>query len=190
MDENDNFLARARTGDIAAFEELVRTYQPYAYRLAVRILCAESEAEDAVQDAFVRIWRNIESYDPSVLFTTWMYRIVTNLCIDQLRKRKRHRSYEDRSQGGPDARGDPPCKEDIEHAATTADLARIIRLLAGDLPETQRLVFTLRDLQDLSIDEVRQITGLSEASVKTNLHYARRALRSRMQSEYGERGTP
>lgn len=190
MEENGNLLARVRTGDMAGFGELVRMHQPYAFRLAVRILCSEDEAEDVVQEAFVRVWRNIDRYDPSVRFTTWLYRIVTNLCLDHLRGRKRHRALGDRGKSDDDPPADHPCGEDIEHAASTADLVRIVRAIAGDLPETQRLVFTLRDLQDLSIDEVRQITGLSEASIKTNLHYARRALRARMESEYGERGNP
>jgi RNA polymerase sigma-70 factor (ECF subfamily) len=186
MDEKVDILARACNREMAAFEELVRTYQPFAYRLAVRILCSETEAEDVAQEAFVRVWRNIERYDPSVLFTTWLYRIVTNLCLDTLRTRKRQRRGHDRLSSDTD----PPSGEDIEAAASTADLVRIIRSIAGDLPETQRLVFTLRDLQDLSIGEVREITGLSEASIKTNLHYARRTLRGRMEIEYGVRGRP
>lgn len=187
MDDNENLPARVRAGDMAAFEELVRIHQPFAYRLAVRILCNEDDAEDAIQEAFVRVWRNIDRYDPAVRLTTWLYRIVTNLCLDRLRKRKRERnSTESPGREG----GGQACDLDIEYAASTADLVRIVRAIAGDLPETQRLVFTLRDLQDLSIEEVRQITGLSEASIKTNLHYARRALRARMETEYGERGIP
>ena len=186
MDEKTDILARARNRETAAFGELVRTYQPFAYRLAVRILLSETEAEDVTQEAFVRVWRNIERYDPSVLFTTWLYRIVTNLCLDTLRARKRQGRWHDRRPSDDD----PPSGVDIEAATSTADLVRIIRSIAGDLPETQRLVFTLRDLQDLSIGEVREITGLSEASIKTNLHYARQALRERMETEYGVRGKP
>lgn len=185
MDEKADILARARNRELAAFEELVRTYQPFAYRLAVRLLCSETDAEDVTQEAFVRVWRNIERYDPSVLFTTWLYRIVTNLCLDHLRARKRQWG----AHGQTLPEGDPPSGEDIEAATSTADLVGILRLIAGDLPETQRLVFALRDLQDLSIAEVREITGLSEASIKTNLHYARRTLRRRMETEYGVRGT-
>lgn len=187
MGQSDNLPARVRAGDMAAFGDLVRIHQPFAFRLAVRLLCSEDDAEDAVQEAFVRVWRNIDRYDPAARFTTWLYRIVTNLCLDRLRKRKRERHVSD--SPGTEGEGQA-CDLDIEHAASTADLVRIIRRIAGDLPETQRLVFTLRDLHDLSIEEVRRITGLSEASIKTNLHYARRALRTRMEAEYGERGNP
>jgi RNA polymerase sigma-70 factor (ECF subfamily) len=190
MDNNDDILARASNGERGAFDELVRTYQSYAYRLAVRILCNETEAEDVVQEAFVRVWRNFDRYDPRVLFTTWLYRIVTNLCLDHLRAMKRHGLVPHRHTSPVDASPDPPSAVDIEKAVSTADLIRIVRTIAGDLPETQRLVFTLRDLQDLSIAEVRQITGLSEASIKTNLHYARRTLRERMACEYDAKGKP
>ncbi|MRR11934.1 RNA polymerase subunit sigma-24, partial [bacterium] len=76
-----------------------------------------------------------------------------------------------------------------ETLATSRDIGRIIEALAGDLPETQRLVFTLRDMQDLSIEEVCDITGLSSESVRSNLHYARRRLRERLALEYQVRGT-
>jgi RNA polymerase sigma-70 factor (ECF subfamily) len=190
MEKNQDILARVSRGDMTAFGELVRTYQSYAYRLAVRILCSETEAEDVVQEAFVRVWRNLDRYNPEVLFTTWLYRIVTNLCLDRLRAMKRHGVILNRRTSAVDANPDPPSAVDIEKAVSTSDLIRLIRTMAGDLPETQRLVFTLRDLQDLSIDEVRQITGLSEASIKTNLHYARRTLRERMKCEYGVEGNP
>jgi RNA polymerase sigma-70 factor (ECF subfamily) len=190
MEDRPDILARVRTGDTGAFEDLVRTYQNYAYQLAVRMLFSETEAQDVVQEAFVRVWRSINRYDPSVRFTTWLYRIVTNLCLDQIRAEKRRNVFRKQREAQSEAGSDPPAAVDIEKAVSTADLMRIVRTLAGDLPETQRLVFTLRDLQDLSINEVSRITGLSEASIKTNLHYARRTLRERMEVEYGVRGKP
>jgi RNA polymerase sigma-70 factor (ECF subfamily) len=188
MEDRQDILARVRAGDMGAFGELVRTYQTYAYQLAVRMLCSDAEAEDVVQEAFVRVWRSIHRYDPNVRFTTWLYRIVTNLCLDQMRAKKRRGFTRSLPESGEDAGSDPPAAVDIENAVSAADLIQIVRTLAGHLPETQRLVFTLRDLQDLSIEEVHQITGLSEASIKTNLHYARRTLRERMKCEYGVRG--
>jgi len=188
MEDRHDILTRVRTGDMSSFAELVRTYQPYTYRLAVRLLCNETEAEDVVQETFVRVWRSIDRYDPGVRFTTWLYRIVTNLCLDLMRAKKRRGLIRNRQGSETNAENDPPSAVDIEQAVSTADLTRIIRTLAGNLPETQRLVFTLRDLQDLSVDEVSKITGLSGASVKTNLHYARRTLRERMELEYHVRG--
>jgi RNA polymerase sigma-70 factor (ECF subfamily) len=190
MDHQRDILARVSHGDRAAFGELVQAYQSYAYRLAVRILCDETEAEDVVQETFVRVWRSIDRYNPEFLFTTWLYRIVTNLCLDHLRTRRRNGAVSDRQKSNADAAPDPPSAVDVEKAVSTADLIRIIKTIARDLPETQRLVFTLRDLQDLSIREVQQITGLSEASIKTNLHYARRTLRARMGAEFAIRGMP
>jgi RNA polymerase sigma-70 factor (ECF subfamily) len=177
-------LERIRSGDTMAFAALVRDYQACAYALAARLLWREDEAEDVVQEAFVRVWQNIHRYDPSVRFTTWLYRIVTNLCIDHLRARKRRiPNWSTNTDDEPESAGPDPLEQ-----ASRGDLLAIIKSLAEQLPSTQRLVFLLRDLQDLSIDEVAQITGLSEASIKTNLHYARRRLRDQLSREYGIEG--
>jgi len=179
---------RIRAGDMAAFEELVRHYQPYAYSLAVRLLCNEAEAEDAVQETFVRVWRNIGRYDPSIQFSTWLYRIVTNLCLDQLRARRRRNwiSFPKENEDGQaiEMRADV----DLDELVSTENLVSIIYSLSGGLPETQRLIFVLRDLQDLSIQEVCNVTGLSEGSVKTNLHYARRKIREHLMQDYDVKG--
>jgi RNA polymerase sigma-70 factor (ECF subfamily) len=184
-----DIFQRIQTGDMSAFEELVHQYQSRAYGLAVRLLCNESEAEDAVQETFVRIWQHIGRYDSSLQFSTWLYRIVTNLCLDKLRSRKR-RSWTSFTKGDEDSEVmDVPSKVNLEERISAEDLITIVRSLSGALPDTQRLVFVLRDLQDLSIEEVCGVTGLSEGSVKTNLHYARRKIRERLVKEYDVKGT-
>jgi len=175
-------------GNPAAFEELVRQYQPYAYSLAVRMLCDEQEAEDAVQEAFINVWRSIDRYDPSVRFTTWLYRIVTNLCLDHLRARRRRNWISFSRTGNEEGAAEIRADGSPSDLASTEDLISIIRTLSSGLPETQQTVFVLRDLQDLSIREVCSITGLSEGSVKTNLHYARRKIRDHLVHEYGVKG--
>jgi RNA polymerase sigma-70 factor, ECF subfamily len=176
-----------RIGDTAAFEELVRQYQPYAYSLAVRMLGNDHEAEDAVQEAFIRVWRSLDRYDPAVRFTTWLYRIVTNLCLDHLRSRRR-RNWVSISDDGDEKNNDVQGGSDPSDQTSGDDLLSIIRKLSAGLPETQRTVFVLRDLQDLPIQEVCAITGLSEGSVKTNLYYARRKLREQLIHGYGVKG--
>jgi RNA polymerase sigma-70 factor (ECF subfamily) len=188
MPPSANISPGIRSGDTAAFEELVRQNQPYAYSLAVRMLGNEQEAEDAVQEAFIRVWRSIDRYDPRVRFTTWLYRIVTNHCLDHLRSRRR-RNWVPISDDG-DERNDVELQAGCDPSVQSSgeDLFSIIRKLADVLPETQRTVFVLRDLQDLSIQEVCSITGLSQGSVKTNLHYARRKLREHLIHDYGVKG--
>jgi RNA polymerase sigma-70 factor (ECF subfamily) len=172
-------------GDRHAFGEIVREYQQMAYSVAVRLLWDPHDAEDAVQEAFVRIWKSLHSFKPASRFSTWMYTIVTNVCLDVLRTRKRQLS------DLPDSLTEPAGQEGEDPSDVVAgrDLLRILHILAESLPARQRLVFTLRDLQDLSIRDVVRITGLSAASVKTNLHLARRRLRRTLASEYDITGT-
>ena len=180
----EDVITRSQCRDLAAFEQLVRKYQPYAYSLAMKFLCDEAEASDVVQDSFLRVWQNIDRYDPKRKFTTWIYKIVVNLCVDRFRALKRSRSVflsRDRDlvmENLPDER-------DWETMRSHEQLADIIRTLSGRLSPKQRIVFTLRDLQDLTVEEVVEITGLSTGSVKTNLHYARKSIRDVLVRHYG-----
>jgi len=174
------FLQDAKEGNRSAFAAIVRSHQHLAYGAAYRLLLDVHEAEDVVQETFVRIWRNLYRYDPAKAFTTWMYSIVMNLCRDRLRERRRR----------PSQALEPSEMEHLPGAQASGvgaeewELAGIIGRLAEQLPLKQRLVFTLRDLQDLSVEEVASVVGISAASVKTNLHHARRKLRGLLAREY------
>ncbi len=175
-DLSDNRIAElaaaASDGDSAAFGALVRNTQSYAYSLAFRLLCNDQDARDVVQDAFIRVWEHLKEYDRSKKFSTWLYTIVSNLCMDRLRSRKRRISLFVSQQGE-----DPVDPNELESVQSNAELASIIERLTGQLPATQRLVFVLRDLQSLSVDEVAEAAKLSVGSVKTNLHLARKRIR-------------
>ncbi|MDP2887093.1 MAG: sigma-70 family RNA polymerase sigma factor [Ignavibacteria bacterium] len=177
-------VTRSQCRDLAAFEQLVRKYQPYAFSLAMKFLCDEAEASDVVQDSFLRVWKNIDRYDPNQKFTTWLYKIVANLCVDRLRALKRSRSIFLSRDRDP-VMEDLPDERDWETMRSHEQLADIIRTLSGQLSRKQRLVFTLRDLQDLTVAEVAEITGLSIGSIKTNLHYARKSIRDVLVRHYG-----
>lgn len=179
----DELLKKCITRDLAAFEKLVRQYQPYAFALAMKLLCDETEAVDIVQESFVRVWTHIDRFDPRRKFTTWMYTIVTNLCLDKLRSIKRGRAlFSSRDQ---DAGLDDVADEiDIAEIQSNEELAQIIKGLTKELSTKQRLVFTLRDLQDLTVEEVSHIVGISVGSVKTNLHFARKKIRKLMAEQY------
>ena len=178
-DTND-LLIRSREGDLEAFRELVEHYQNYAYALSLRLLCNEEDAREVVQDSFIRVWKHLARYNPRVKFTTWFYKIVTNLCYDRIRTRSR----EGRIFNSDDSHHSlnlavshhEPANEVIQH-----DLLKRIEILTGDLPPRQRVVFVLRDLHDLNIKEVMQITGMADSTVKTNLFYARRKIREKLE---------
>ena len=163
------------------FESLVREHGRFAFALAFRLLGDADEAKDVAQESFIRIWKNFHLYDPEKRFTTWLYRIVTNVSIDCIRKKRRTpltRIGDARESGGI---VDPYAPE----TAIARDLAGIVRLLAARLPLKQRVVFTLRDMQDLDMDEIAVVTNLSRGAIKTNLHYARRRIRELLKTEYG-----
>lgn len=178
-----DLIQRCNDGDVLAFEKLVRKFQSYAFALAMRLLCDETESRDIVQESFVRIWKHIDRFDPRKQFTTWMYTIVTNLCVDRLRTINRNRKLF-LSRDEDSALPDIPDDLDVYEIESNEELAAMIKSLTRELPTKQRLVFTLRDIQDLTVEEVATITGLSVGSVKTNLHYARRALRRLMEDKH------
>ncbi len=169
--------------DAAAFEKLVHHFQSFAFALAMRLVADENEAEEVIQESFVRVWKHIGRYDRKTKFTTWLYTIVTNLSLDRLRAiRRRRRLFFSRDEF-PDVE-DVGGADDIAEIHSNRELAAMINRLTADLPTKQRVVFTLRDLQDLSVEEVAHIATMSVASVKTNLHYARKRIRKLMALKY------
>jgi RNA polymerase sigma-70 factor (ECF subfamily) len=173
----NELIMRIREKDEAAFKTLVGMYIQPAYRLAFRILGNEEEAEETVQDTFVRVWQKIGSYDPSREFPTWMNRILVNLSLDRLEKIRRSPlvPIEQAKQALADLRSSNPGKQTEDR-----DIAVLIRYLAEGLPATQKLVFILRDIEGLSSGEVEAMTDLKETSVKSNLYYARRSIREQL----------
>jgi RNA polymerase sigma-70 factor, ECF subfamily len=173
--EAGQLITRSREGDVRAFRRLVESHQHYAFSLAFRIVCDTEDARDIAQEAFIRVWRNLRTFNPEVKFTTWLYRIVVNLSLDRLKGERRKKRFLVPASKGLDSafRDDRALDEDVANR----DLAGRIRTMAEGLPLKQRLVFVLRDLQDLTVEEVSEILEMSHASVKTNLCYARRHIR-------------
>jgi len=173
--DNDHDLIRQSIqGDLSAFRMLVERHQHYVYSLAFRSVPHREDAEDIVQDTFVKVWLNLKFFDFRGKFTTWVYRIVANLCIDRLRSAKRFSVVAAASEEINTLRING---QDEMKKVEEKDLAGQIKMLADHLSPKQRMVFILRDLQDLSIEEVSQVMKISEGSVKTNLYHARNAIR-------------
>lgn len=170
-------------GETEAFGHLIRRHQKLAFALAFRLLCDEQEARDVTQEAFIKAWTNLARFDPERTFGPWLYTIVSHQALDHLRSRKRRFALFTRDS---DEAGCPeiPHREELDESISNAELAAIIRRLTARLSPTQRLVFTLRDLHDLPIVEVLEMTGLSEGSIKTNLHHARKHIRAMLERSY------
>lgn len=173
-----SILRKCRQGDESAFAILCEDNYDYAYRIAFRMLAHEEDAKDVVQEAFIRVWKNITSYNEKIKFTTWLYSIVTNLCIDRLRKRKNHAEIF--------------CEEALskvnllneEDHFEKKDLASIISCIAGELSPRQHAIFVLRDLEGLEMEEISNITKLTASKVKSNLWHARKAIREKLRTIY------
>lgn len=184
----DDIIRKCTEGDSTSFGLLVKAHQGYAFALAFRMLADENEARDVVQESFLRVWRSIGRYDPTQKFTTWLYAIVSRVCLDKLRSRARtHRLFRRGSEAGFDE--DLRDNTDTEKAYSNRELAELISHLSDGLSPTQKLVFTLRDLQECTIAEVCTITGLSEGSIKTNLSFARRKIRHLLATRYDISGS-
>ena len=176
MKEGDaELVARARQGDEAAFEQLVLRHQRYVFNLAYRVLGDYAEAEDVTQEAFVRVWRGLSGFRGQARFTTWLYRIVHNLCPNRLPGLRRELLQTE------------PLEEVLANPdPSPADLFDVRERLAflhaqlDRLPEKYRLVLTLRYLQHLSYAEVAAALDVPMGTVKTHIHRARQLLRERL----------
>lgn len=177
-DDLKNIIHAAQRGDEAAFRQLIERHYAYVHRIAYRVLLSEDEAKDAAQDAFIKVWKHIGTYNSAMNFTTWLYRIVSNTAIDA--RRGNVRRAPERSEDISELASD----ESLEHKVDSQDLTNIIHSMLGHLPPLQRLIFALRDCEDLSVADVATVTGMSNASVRTNLSYARKRLRELLASKY------
>ncbi len=172
--DDHDLIRQSIKGDLSAFQKLVERHQHYVYSLAFRTLLNKEEAEDMVQETFIKVWLNIRRFDFRGKFTTWIYRIIVNQCLDRLKSKNRLVpcslvSAENDCSGIGD--------QDEMKKLEDRDMAGYIKILADHLSPKQRMVFMLRDLQDLSVEEVCQIMQMNEGSVKTNLYLARNTIR-------------
>lgn len=170
-------IKQCQNGDQAAFKTLVEKHQAYAYTLAFRLLWQRQDAEDIVQEAFVRVWRHIGKFDLQKKFTTWLYQIVIRLCYDSLKARKRKNRIFQVKKLDPDAF--VPSENNDQNKEKLEDLITVLETLSPK----QKLVFTLRDLHDFSIDQVASLTDLSTGSIKSNLYHARKTIRNQLTSD-------
>lgn len=181
MSVDDGVLVgRAQRGDQAAFAELVTRHQRYVYNLAYRLLRDPHEAEDLAQEAFLRAWRGLGDFRRQARFTTWLYRIVTNLCYNRLSGLRRQLLAvdvdDDLDALAAPSEQDPPAA--FEAAEQRASLHRQI----AALPVKYQLVITLFYLQEFSYQEIAQVLDLPLGTVKTHLFRARERLLQQLQT--------
>lgn len=167
------FVERLRAGDERAFEELVEQYRERVYRVAWRILRDDESAEDAAQEAFIKVFRNIRRFEERSSLYTWIYRITVNIALNKLKRDKFRRML----PLGDMIKRDTRPSADPERAALGSEVAERIEEAVKTLPEKQRAVFTLRFYEELSHREIADIVGCSEGTSKANYFHAIRKLR-------------
>ncbi len=184
-------VRRAQAGDHDAFRMLVERYQGRAYGLALRILRNEEQAKDAVQDAFLKVYRSLDRFEGRAGFYTWLYRIVMNQCLDHKRRDKSDREVEwndesavgvlDASESAASPAGRDADREAPDVAIERSETRQAVARPIDALPEDARRTIQLREIDGLSYKEIAEAMGIPKATVMSRLHYARQRLRELLQ---------
>ncbi|HWR60142.1 MAG TPA: sigma-70 family RNA polymerase sigma factor [Clostridia bacterium] len=179
-------VKKSQSGDIEAFELLISSYDKRAYNIAYRIMGNEEDAKDMAQEAMLRVYRSIKDFKGQSSFSTWLYRIVTNVCLDELRRRKndRHVSIDSTIKTEDGELHIELCsdKETPEAAYERVEQRELIKEAIRELNDEYRSVIVLRDVQGFSYEEISGMLECSLGTVKSRINRARTMLRDRLKS--------
>lgn len=177
-------IRAAQSGDSDAFEHLVRAYDTNVLRMATNLLHSPEDARDVYQEAFLRVYRNLAKFRFDCSFSTWLYRIVANLCLDQLRKRKVRKEQPssvptgegemDRFQFLPEERADV----DPQRRLLSSEVSARVQEVLGELSPRERVVFELRHFQGMRLRAIGDSLGVTEEAAKNCLFRATQKMRS------------
>ncbi len=177
--DDKHILARARRGELDAFEELVRQYEKRVYAVALRSSGSPEDAADITQEVFLRAWRSIESFRGDSGFSTWLFRITMNLCVDHARHKNAQPQTQPLVVGEEDAeRPIPDTAPTPEEHLENSELGRELAAALDEVSEEHRRIVLLRDVSGLSYTEIAEVLEISEGTVKSRLSRARIALRT------------
>mgnify|MGYP002623197466 CR=1 FL=1 len=191
--ENDpdvQLMLALQQGDLAAFDELFRKHFAGVVRFATRFVASRARAEELAQDVFLRLYKTRASYEPRARFKTWLFRMVNNACVSELRSADRRRRART-----PDGAGDPdaaleaalPAAPSSESEILGDETVAMLQRAVGDLPEQQRAALLLTRSEGLSYEEVADTLGCSVGAVKSLIHRATTTLASRVRAAEEER---
>ena len=183
-DEERRLIERSRRGDQAAFDVLVRRYERQVYSTAYRLTNSYDDASDIAQEALVRAWNNLKSFRGDASFSTWLYRIVTNIFLDE---RKRQRARPQRSLEEALELEENTVVRQFEDPAPSpqdrveeAERWQLLQAAISTLPPPQRVMVVLYHTENRSYEEIAAIMGLPMGTVKSRLNRARLALKNRL----------
>ncbi|HZK43366.1 MAG TPA: sigma-70 family RNA polymerase sigma factor [Syntrophomonadaceae bacterium] len=181
----EQLVKKSLQGDTEAFEKLVFQYQKKIYALSYRYMGNEQDAYDMTQDAFLKAFRSLRTFKGDSSFGTWMYRVATNVCLDELRRRKRR--IITLSLDEPLATQDGEIEKEIPDPSLTADIiyekkefSKYIQDILNQMKPDHKTVIVLRDIEGLTYEEIAEILGCSLGTVKSRLSRARKTLRKKL----------
>lgn len=185
MDEMEKLLvAKSKKGNFDAFEDLIGSYEKKAYNIAYRIMGNEEDAKDMAQEAFIKIYKSIQNFREESSFSTWLYRIVTNVCLDELRKRKKEKLVPlelnietDKGTAVVELSAEKETPEDIFERV---EKKQIIQNAIFSLGEDYKTVIILRDIQGFGYEEIAAILNCSLGTIKSRINRARNMLKEKL----------
>lgn len=177
-------LRRLRERDEQAFRELVDAHKSRVFNLTVRMLGDRAEAEDVAQEVFIAVFKTIDTFREESRFSTWLYRVTVNHCKNRIkylaRRHDRKRDELDETQHSESVQASTSHPRRPDHALEGLELERVMQEAIAELDEDQRTLVILRDVEELSIEEISEITGWPDGTIKSRLHRARLTLRKRL----------
>ncbi|MBR6646866.1 MAG: sigma-70 family RNA polymerase sigma factor [Clostridia bacterium] len=183
---NELFLIdQAIKGDVESFEQLISPYTKQLLNYTFRMLKNREDAEDALQDTYIKVYNSLKSFQGNSSFRTWLYKIATNVCLDHLRKEK-NASNVSLNQTTPDGEYEFQVPDDTyspEIAAKKKAAFRALNAAMNNLEHDQRQAVSLRDIHGFSYDEIAQVTDTTIGTVKSRINRARQALRKILEKD-------
>lgn len=180
MNEEKALIGRILSGDQEAFAILVEQHQKQVYNLCLRMVSNPTDAEDLAQEAFVKAWKGLRFYKFESSFSTWLYRLTSNVCIDFLRRQKRRTALSLTSSEADDAMelDLPDPRPGPEELVIHREDQNTVANAMAQLDEEHRLVLTLRVIEALSYEQISEVLGIKAGTVKSRLARARNRLRN------------
>ena len=182
QEENALLIMRAKKGDVHAIEALLAQYEKRIYNISLRITGSEQDAFDAAQESLIKIYKSISTFRGDASFSSFIYRLTVNTCIDFLRKRKNEVSIEGAMEDGMSFE-DKNTRYDPETASINRELSGRILTALQKLDEDHRTLIVLKDIQGFAYEEIAQILKLSMGTVKSRLFRAREKLKKELFGE-------
>ncbi|MDP4094416.1 MAG: sigma-70 family RNA polymerase sigma factor [Bacillota bacterium] len=189
MRESDkSLLDKAKKGDVQAFEDLIEGYQKRVFNITLRMIGNYDDASELTQEVFIRVFRSLNSFKEEAQFSTWVYKIATNICLDELRKQKKRKAVisldeEIRTDDGEIKRQIEDEKPTPDIIAEKNEMKNIVNKAIQSLSEEYRFVIIMRDIQGFSYEEIAKIIKCPEGTVKSRINRARKALKEALEDK-------